>query len=196
MIRSLSTERLRGCTSKAPEPTGPVIEQARPVVDYAPCYYERDAPMFTKDEVMNILTINASELWKDEYNHKMGGIDFFSEEILPMKSRRKSCGTDEVKPGSITEVLKALDMEDYLQVFVLNGYENLSLFKDLDDEELDYLGISDEEKRKGLLSMAQLLFPDYREEKRGGDNADHYSINSSSDITNKKKHSKMKLRRM
>ena len=36
-----------------------------------------------------------------------------------------------------------LAMEDHLPVFVLNGYENLSLFKDMDDPELDYLGIVD-----------------------------------------------------
>ena len=51
-------------------------------------------------------------------------------------------------------------MEEHLPVFVLNGYEDLTLFKDLDDEELDYLGISDQKQRDKLIAMAALLFPD------------------------------------
>ena len=51
-------------------------------------------------------------------------------------------------------------MEEHLPVFVLNGYEDLTLFKDLDDEELDYLGISDQKQREKLIAMAELLFPD------------------------------------
>ena len=45
-------------------------------------------------------------------------------------------------------------------VFVLNGYEDLTLFKDLDEDELTYLGIHDGKDREKLIEMAELLFPD------------------------------------
>ena len=63
------------------------------------------------------------------------------------------------KPGNVAEVMRVLNMEEHLPVFVLNGYEDLTLFKDLDDEELDYLGISGEKQREKLIAMAELLFP-------------------------------------
>ena len=56
--------------------------------------------------------------------------------------------------------MKILDMTDHLPVFVLNGYEDLTLFKDLDEEELDYLGIHDSKHREKLIEMATVLFPD------------------------------------
>ena len=59
--------------------------------------------------------------------------------------------------------MKALRMEEHLSIFVLNGYEDLTLFKDLDNEELNYLGISDVEQREKLKVMAELLFPDFKD---------------------------------
>ena len=53
--------------------------------------------------------------------------------------------------------MKILDMADHLPVFVLNGYEDLTLFKDLDEEELDYLGIHDSKHREKLIEMAAVL---------------------------------------
>lgn len=61
--------------------------------------------------------------------------------------------------SSIADVLRALDMSDYLPVFVLNGYEDLTLLKDLDEAELDYLGISNLHHRERLINMAGLIFP-------------------------------------
>ena len=61
--------------------------------------------------------------------------------------------------SSIADVLRALDMSDYLPVFVLNGYEDLTLLKDLDEAELDYLGISNLQHRERLINMAGVIFP-------------------------------------
>ena len=63
-------------------------------------------------------------------------------------------------PVNITEVMRLLEMSEFLPVFVLNGYEDLTLFKDLDDDELDYLGITNDKQRQKLIDMANLLFPD------------------------------------
>ena len=59
------------------------------------------------------------------------------------RSRSRSLRKVKRRPRTISEVMRVLHMEDHLPVFVLNGYENLSLFKDMDDPELDYLGIVD-----------------------------------------------------
>ena len=93
------------------------------------------------------------------------------------------------KPGNIEEVLKYLNMDEHLPVFILNGYENLSLQKDLDTEELDYLGISDKEQRYKLLTLAGLMFPrevnkDKQKSSDGNSNSDE---NSCKNAVNKEK---------
>ena len=55
--------------------------------------------------------------------------------------------------------MKVLHQKEHLPVFALNGYEDLTLCKDLDDEELDYLNITNEYQREKLVAMAELLYP-------------------------------------
>ena len=83
-------------------------------------------------------------------------------------------------PESISEVMKILDMTEYLPVFVLNGYEDLTLFKDLDEDELDYLGISEARQRQKLIDMANLLFPDEKPQS-SDDDEDNNDEGDSSD---------------
>ena len=85
------------------------------------------------------------------------------------------------KPETLAEVMKVLHMEEHLPVFVLNGYENLTLFKDLDDEELDYLGITNEYQREKLVAMAELLYP-VDAKKDGERDADNESDDGRSEV--------------
>ena len=84
-------------------------------------------------------------------------------------------------PGNIGEVMRMLDMAEHLPVFVLNGYEDLSLFKDLDDDELDYLGITNLKQRQKLIDMANLLFPDEKSHDSSDAGSDDDSEDSSSE---------------
>ena len=84
-------------------------------------------------------------------------------------------------PGNITEVMRMLEMSEYLPVFVLNGYEDLTLFKDLDDDELDYLGITNLKQRQKLIDMANLLFPDEKSPGEGDSSDSSDSEDSSSE---------------
>jgi len=190
MIRSRSAERLRGGLRQgapviqvaptgqrsrppAEEPAttynGPFIGQARAVVDYLPSPYDRDALRFSKDDIIDIIAMNASGLWRGACAGRVGNFKFVNVEILPPRERRRSRSRSlrrvKRRPRTIAEVMRVLNMDDHLPVFVLNGYENLTLFKDMDDPELDYLGIVDPSQREKLLGMAELLFPSPGEEK-------------------------------
>jgi len=191
MIRSRSAERLRGCTSAprsegkgevwAPiEYSGPVLGQARAVVDCIPGPWERDALPFNKGDIIDIIAMNPGGLWRGRCGERVGNFKFVNVEILPAMGRRQSVRSVKRRPGNIKEVMKALEMEEHLPVFILNGYENLTLFKDLDEEELDYLGITDEKQRRKLLAMAKHLFPDGVRKSALSDEDDSESENKSS----------------
>ena len=91
---------------------------------------------------------------------------------------RKMRASQSRPPGTIAEVVRMLDMAEHLPVFVLNGYEDLTLFKDLDDDELDYLGITNTRQRQKLIDMANLLFPDDKTQE--GDSEDSGESEESS----------------
>ena len=145
--------------------------------------------------------MNQNGLWRGRCRGRVGQFKFINVELLPARRRKRSssrslrfelhCRRTEFyfflsrkmrrskHPESISEVMKILDMTEYLPVFVLNGYEDLTLFKDLDEDELDYLGISETKQRQKLIDMANLLFPDEKQQNNlessddDDDNNDH-----------------------
>jgi len=48
-------------------------------------------------------------------------------------------------------------LQDYISVFVLNGYEKVEAFGELRDVDLDYLGIKETETRAKILAAVDLL---------------------------------------
>ena len=159
MIRSRSAERLRSITryrvrseviqvssnerkarsrSRTRETeesySGPYIGQARATVDYTPSPYDRNTLKFNKGDVINIISMNASGLWKGKCKGRVGNFKFVNVEIIcktpeRKRSRSRSLRRLRKKPQTINEALKILKMEEHAAIMILNGYENLSLFK-------------------------------------------------------------------
>jgi hypothetical protein len=82
--------------------------------------------------------MNASGLWRGRCQGKIGNFKFINVEILPTREGRRKSRTGSLKrrarrrlarPRTVQELLRRLHMEDHIPVFVLNGYENLSLFQ-------------------------------------------------------------------
>lgn len=114
--------------------TGPFLGQARAVVDYVPSPYDRDALRICRDDIIDIIAMNASGLWRGRCGGKVGNFKFVNVEILPptrerRRSRSRSLRRLKRKPKTISEVMHVLQMDEHTPVFVLNGFDNLTLFK-------------------------------------------------------------------
>ncbi|KAF4525132.1 hypothetical protein B566_EDAN005074 [Ephemera danica] len=151
----------------------PVIGKARALVDYNPSPYDKDALRFKKGDVIDVVAMNASGLWKGRLHNRVGIFKFINVELLT-EARPGSAGGVRVnrgryasrlrpsthkrgRPKSVEELLHRMNMEAHISVFVLNGYEDLELFKELEEADLDFLGISHPEHRAKILTAVQLL---------------------------------------
>jgi len=47
--------------------------------------------------------------------------------------------------------------QSYVSIFVMNGYEDLELFKELEEADLDFLGIRNPELRAKILAAVGIL---------------------------------------
>ena len=150
-----------------PELSLPVLGQARALVSCSPSPYDTDILRYQAGDIIDITHMNPNGLWRGRCGDKTGQFKFINVELVPQSRRRhrsrgrslsKMSGSDHYI-SSIADVLRALDMSDYLPVFVLNGYEDLTLLKDLDEAELDYLGIRNLQDRERLINMAGVIFP-------------------------------------
>ncbi|XP_055617392.1 uncharacterized protein LOC129762854 [Toxorhynchites rutilus septentrionalis] len=141
------------------------ICRAIALIDSNPNPYDKEALRFKKGDIIDVLSMNASGVWRGYANGRLGHFKFISVEVLPdhpvkpystgkLISRSRlptSC------PTSVEELLLRIGLKEYTSVFVLNGYEDLELFKELEPSDLDYLGIGNTEHRAKILAAVQLL---------------------------------------
>ena len=132
---------------------GPFIGQARAVVDFTPNPYDREALRLEKRDLIDIISTNASGLWRGCCKGKVGNFKFLNVETLPNREKQNDNNADASwsRVRSVQEFLIKLDMEEYISVFVLNGFETVEALKTLDEAELDYLGIKDLNHQHAIL---------------------------------------------
>ncbi|XP_069168435.1 uncharacterized protein [Procambarus clarkii] len=142
--------------------TGPFIGRARALVDCQPSPYDRDALKFKKGDIIDIIAKNPSGLWKGCVDGRVGHFKFIlvEEEVeRPARRSRAWRGTTprRGRARTLEEILTRLHLGHLIQVFVLNGYEDLDQFRDLEKADLDCLGITDPETCAKLLTAVALL---------------------------------------
>ncbi|XP_066591308.1 SAM and SH3 domain-containing protein 1-like isoform X2 [Prorops nasuta] len=167
LVRAGSNHSSISCEDREPvSPTsiGPVLCRARALVDYIPSPYDKDALKFKKGDVIDVVQMNKSGLWKGVVHNRIGHFKFINVEILNDRVPRR--GEPErskwgqryrQKPGSVQELLQRMNLQEHIPVFVLNGYEDLELFREIEPADLDYLRIHQPEHRAKILTAVQLL---------------------------------------
>ncbi|KAG1665310.1 SAM and SH3 domain-containing protein 1 [Nymphon striatum] len=142
--------------------SGPIIAKAEALVDCSPSPYDHDALKFKKGQIIDVISMPQSGIWKGICENQIGTFKFINvkvnehEQRKPRKHHKKRYSR-KTKPKSVEELLRRINLEQYISVFMLNGYENLELFQDIEDEDLDYLGIVEAEHRAKLITAAELL---------------------------------------
>ncbi|XP_052130509.1 uncharacterized protein LOC113202267 isoform X3 [Frankliniella occidentalis] len=136
------------------------IGRARALVDYNPSPYDRDALKFKKGDILEILAMSPSGMWRGRLNGNIGFFKFINVEVIPgsvMLTQQSSRGHLKGRPHSVEELLRRVNLEECTSVFILNGYEDIESFKDLREEDLDYLGIKSTETRAKIRAAIRLL---------------------------------------
>ncbi|CAH0725226.1 unnamed protein product, partial [Brenthis ino] len=140
--------------------------RARALVDYIPNIYEKDALRYKKGDIIEVINMNASGIWRGVLNNKVGNFKFANVEVLSerdtMRSRSsKWCKSRErlweTRPRTVEELLRRIDLPEYMVAFSRNGYEDIELFKEIEPSDLDYLGIMTPDHRTRILAAVQLL---------------------------------------
>ncbi|XP_016845914.1 uncharacterized protein LOC100124271 isoform X2 [Nasonia vitripennis] len=136
-----------------------VLCRARALVDCMPSPYDKDALAFKKGDIIDVLQMNNTGLWKGMVHNRLGHFKFINVEIINERFPRRGKWSQKYKqkPGSVPELLQRMNLQEYISVFLLNGYEDLELFRELEPADLDYLRIQHPEHRAKILTAVQLL---------------------------------------
>merc|ERR1712038_1323344 len=150
-----STQRVGG------EEDDRVVCEAIAVKDCYPSPYDRQALAFRRGDRIEVVKMGPTGIWRGRCRGREGNFKFIDVQIEKQSNRQR---TSEASPTrrisrsqSVSDLLSSMSLENLTSVFVLNGYDTAEDIEQLNEEDLEYLGITEEETREMLLDTARHL---------------------------------------
>lgn len=146
-----------------PSNKGQFCGRARVHTDFVPSPYDTDSLQLKVGDEINIISKPAMGIWTGKLNDKIGNFKFVYVDVLavkrqeePQKTRtRKKSQTLSFK--TLQELLEHLTLETYTSSLLLHGYQTVDDLRNLREEELMELGVTDPEQRHRLLAAIHCL---------------------------------------
>ncbi|XP_053555332.1 SAM and SH3 domain-containing protein 3 [Bombina bombina] len=165
-----------------PTYTGPFCGKAKVHTDFIPSPYERDSLKLKKGDIIDIIEKTPAGIWTGMLNNKVGSfkfiyVDILPEETEPPKKAKVHARSKRLKPKTLQELLERINLQEHIPTLLLNGYQTIEDFKDLTENHLIELNITDPQHRVKLLTAAQFLL-DYDTGSESEDVTDTGSFNS------------------
>ncbi|XP_015197224.2 SAM and SH3 domain-containing protein 1 [Lepisosteus oculatus] len=142
--------------------TGPFCGRARVHTDFIPSPYDTDSLKLKAGDIIDVISKPPMGIWTGMLNNKVGNFKFIYVDVLidvevePRKIRphRRS---KRPRPRTLQELLERINLEEYASSLLLNGYETVEDLKDLKENHLVELNVSDPEHRARLLAATEFL---------------------------------------
>lgn len=141
---------------------GPFRGRARVHTDFTPSPYDTDSLKIKKGDIIDIICKTPMGMWTGMLNNKIGNFKFIyvdvisEEEVAPKKTKaHRRSGT--AQSMTLQEFLEMIQLQEYTSTLLLNGYETLEDLKDIKENHLIELDITNPEDRMRLLSAAENL---------------------------------------
>ncbi|XP_059676408.1 SAM domain-containing protein SAMSN-1 [Gavia stellata] len=142
--------------------SGPFCGRAKVHTDFTPSPYDTDSLKIKKGDIIDIICKTPMGIWTGMLNNKVGNFKFIyvdiilEEEAAPRKIKPHR-GSKRTKPKTLQELLDCVHLQEYASTLLLNGYETLEDLKDLQENHLIELNITNPEDRARLLSAIENL---------------------------------------
>merc|ERR1719411_526614 len=136
-----------------------VVCEAIAVKDCYPSPYDRQALAFRRGDRIEVIRMGPTGIWRGRCRGKEGNFKFIDvrTEKQPKRTLEASSTRRISRSQSVSDLLSSMSLENLTSVFVLNGYDTAEDIEQLCEDDLEYLGITEEETREMLLDTARHL---------------------------------------
>ena len=145
------------------EYSGPFIGQAVAMIDFTPNPYDREALRLKRGDIIDVIETNPNGTWRGHCGGRVGNFKFLNVQTLSSERRApEQCfSSGQEMPTqrtiqSVQDLLSSLHLQQYLSVFILNGYDSLGSLYNVDRKTLEYFGIFDPRHQTQLLDSIQV----------------------------------------
>ncbi|XP_066507493.1 SAM domain-containing protein SAMSN-1b [Hoplias malabaricus] len=141
---------------------GQFCGRAKVHTDFVPSPYDTEYLKLKVGDVIDIISKPPMGIWTGILNGKMGifkfiYVDVLPEEPAPMQRMRPNRRSRRPRPKTLQELLERLNLQDLASSLLLNGYQTVEDLKELKEQHLIELNVSDPEQRQRLLAAAESL---------------------------------------
>ncbi|XP_067289255.1 SAM domain-containing protein SAMSN-1b isoform X2 [Pseudorasbora parva] len=142
--------------------TGQFCGRAKVHTDFVPSPYDTESLKLKAGDVIEIISKPAMGIWTGMLNGKVGNfkfiyVDILVEESVPEPRIRSHRRSRRPRPKTLQEFLERLSLEEHISSLLLNGYQTVEDLRDLKEQHLVELNVTDPEHRLRLLAAAENL---------------------------------------
>ncbi|XP_051540751.1 uncharacterized protein LOC127433123 [Myxocyprinus asiaticus] len=142
--------------------TGQFCGRAKVHTDFVPSPYDTESLKLKVGDVIDIISKPAMGIWTGMLKGKVGNfkfiyVDVLVEERAPEPRIRSHRRSRRPRPKTLQELLERLNLEEHISSLLLNGYQTVEDLRDLKEQHLIELNVTDPEHRHRLLAAAERL---------------------------------------
>uniref|UniRef100_A0A3B1JTD9 SAM domain, SH3 domain and nuclear localisation signals 1b n=1 Tax=Astyanax mexicanus TaxID=7994 RepID=A0A3B1JTD9_ASTMX len=142
--------------------TGQFCGRAKVHTDFVPSPYDAESLKLKAGDMIDIISKSPNGIWTGMLNNKVGNfkfiyVDVLAEEPAPIQRMRPNRKSRRPRPKTLQELLERLNLEEHVSSLLLNGYQTVEDLKDLKEQHLIELNVTDPEHRQRLLAATECL---------------------------------------
>ncbi|KAK1800756.1 hypothetical protein P4O66_005947 [Electrophorus voltai] len=142
--------------------TGQFCGRAKAHTDFLPSPYDTEYLKLKAGDVIDIISKPPMGIWTGMLNGKVGNfkfiyVDVLAEEPAAVHRSHDHSRSRRPRPKTLHELLERLNLEELESALLLNGYQTVEDLKDLMEQHLIELNVTDPEQRLRLLAVTQSL---------------------------------------
>eukprot|EP00063_Salmo_salar_P078038 XP_014052873.1 PREDICTED: uncharacterized protein LOC106603553 isoform X2 [Salmo salar] len=142
--------------------TGQFCGRARVHTDFVPSPYDTESLKLKVGDVIEIISKPPMGIWTGMLNNKVGNFKFIYVDLIvekvpepPQKMTHRR--SRRPRPKTLQELLERLNLEEYASSLLLNGYQTVDDLRELKEQHLVELNVTDSEHRHRLMAAVDCL---------------------------------------
>ena len=145
------------------DPLEPVLFTAIAVRDHVPHPYDNSGLPFKRGDEIEVTGVNESGVWAGRCNNRTGQFKFIDVRKVDTRNRQNCTETypelENIcrRSKSVADLLSSINLDNLIPKFVLNGFDTTASVKSMNDDDLEYLGVTDDHTKDLIMGTIDWL---------------------------------------
>ena len=145
------------------DPLEPVLFTATAIRDHVPHPYDNTGLPFRAGDEIEVTSVNENGVWSGWCHNRAGQFKFI--DVKKMDQRRRENFSQSFphlenicqRSNSVADLLSSINLENLIPKFVLNGFDTTASIKTMNDDDLEYLGVTDDHTKDLIMGTIDWL---------------------------------------